>query len=302
MRINFELLDLKAFLAVLELGSFHKAAEQLHLSQPALSRRIKGLEETLGAALIERSTRHVAPTSTGRALQPLVRRLLDEFEESVLSISDLGGRHAGQVTLASIPTAAFYFLPRVVKAFHARYPGIRFRILDLSANEGLDAVARGEVEFGINITGAGRPDLIFTPLLEDVFVLACRRDHPLAPSKELRWADLAGYPLIGVSQTSGNRAVLDRALATASVRLDWFYEVNHLSTSLGLVEAGLGVSALPRLAAPQTEHPLIATVPLIDPVVSRTIGLVERRGGRLSPAGQRFREILFQEWNSMIQT
>lgn len=296
MRNNFEFLDLKAFLAVLEYSSFNEAARRLNLSQPALSRRIKGLEEAVGAQLIERTTRHVAPTHVGRELLPLVRRLVDEFEESILSISDLGGRHRAQVTLASVPTAAFYFLPRVIEAFNARYPGIRFRILDLSANEGLEAVANGEVEFGINITGAARDDLSFTALIDDPFVLACRRDHPFAKAGSLTWRDLEGHPMIGVSKTSGNRAVLDQALARANLHLNWFYEVNHLSTSLGLVEAGLGVSVVPKLATPQVEHPLIATVTLLDPIVSRSIGLVERRGRRLSPAAVRFRDMLVHEW------
>ena len=298
MRNNFEFLDLKAFLAVLELSSFNEAAKLLNLSQPALSRRIRGLEEAVGAQLIERTTRRVAPTQIGRELMPLVRRLVDEFEESILSISDLRGRHRAQVTLASVPTAAFYFLPRVIEAFNKRYPGIRFRIMDLSANEGLDAVANGEVEFGINIVGAARDDLVFTPLIEDPFVLACRRDHALAQEPRLSWSALEGHPLIGVSKTSGNRAVLDHALAMADQRLDlnWFYEVNHLSTSLGLVEAGLGISVLPQLATPQREHPLIATVALENPVVTRTIGMVERRGARFSPAATRFREMLVEEW------
>jgi len=298
MRNNFEFLDLRAFLAVLELSSFHEAATVLHLSPPALSRRIRGLEEAVGAQLIERTTRRVAPTQIGRELAPLVRRLVDEFEESILSISELGGRHRAQVTLASVPTAAFYFLPRVIEAFNHRFPGIRFRIMDLSANEGLDAVANGEVEFGINITGATRDDLIFTPLMEDPFVLACRRDHPFALEKTLPWSALEGQPLIGVSKKSGNRAVLDQALAMADLRLNlnWFYEVNHLSTSLGLVEAGLGISVLPRLATPQREHPLIATVQLENPVVVRSIGLVERRGARLSPSALRFRDMLINEW------
>ena len=298
MRNNLDLLDLRALVAVLDLSSFGEAARLLNLSPPALSRRIKRLEEAVGAQLIERTTRSVAPTLVGRQLVPLVRRLVDEFDESILSITDLGGRHRAQITLASVPTAAFYFLPRVIGAFNARYPAIRFRILDLSANEGLDAVANGEVEFGINIVGATRDDLIFTKLIEDPFVLACRRDHPLAKAGPLEWGALAGHPLIGVSKTSGNRTVLDRALAQSGRDLDlnWFYEVNHLSTSLGLVEAGLGAAVLPRLAAPQSEHPLIVVVPLDNPLVTRTIGLVERRGGRLSPSAQRLRQMLLDEW------
>ncbi|MDQ7778033.1 MAG: LysR family transcriptional regulator [Paracoccus aminovorans] len=303
MRNNFEFLDLRAFLAVLDLASFSEAARQLNLSTPALSRRIKGLEEAVGAQLIERTTRRVAPTQIGRELAPLVRRLVDEFEESILSISELGGRHRAQVTLASVPTAAFYFLPRVIEAFNERFPGIRFRIMDLSANEGLDAVANGEAEFGINIIGATRDDLIFTPLLEDAFVLACRRDHAFAQAAALPWEALQGHPLIGVSKKSGNRAVLDHALAMSDrqLSLNWFYEVNHLSTSLGLVEAGLGVSVLPRLATPRREHPLIATVKLVEPVVTRSIGLVERRGARLSPSAIRFREMLVSEWHGQAE-
>uniref|UniRef100_UPI001B7F7F36 LysR family transcriptional regulator n=1 Tax=Novispirillum itersonii TaxID=189 RepID=UPI001B7F7F36 len=294
--MNFEILDLRAFLAVLETGSFHKAAEVLHLSQPALSRRIKSLEESLGAPLLERTTRRVSPSAVGRQLQPLLVRLIDELESTVLAMNETGNRQQGLVSIACVPTAAFYFLPRVIRQFRDQHPQIRFRILDLSAREGLQSVASGETEFGISMLGSSDPDVHFTPLMEDPFVLACHRDHPLAKRKTLTWPDLAGYPLIGVSRHSGNRTILDNALAHADVRLDWFYEVNHLSTSLGLVEAGIGISVLPRLATPQTDHPLIVTRPITGPVVERTIGIVERRNGRLSPAAARFKTMLLDSW------
>src|SRR5262249_56202764 len=92
MSINFELLDLRAFLAVFDHSSFNKAAELLNLSQPALSRRIQALEARLGTALLERSTRQVAPTSAGRRLEPMARRLLDEFDTSLLSITPIADR------------------------------------------------------------------------------------------------------------------------------------------------------------------------------------------------------------------
>ena len=298
MRINFELLDLRSFILVVELGTFRKAAEALNLSQPALSRRIQSLEAALGAPLLERSTRHVAPTAFGREIEPLARRLIDEFENRLLSISGVGDRQAGQVTIACVPTAAFYFLPKAIKEFRNQYPRIGFRILDLSSAPALDSVARGEAEFGINFIGSSSGDLKFTPLVEDPFVLACRRDHPFAGRRSLKWKDLEGQQLIGVSRASGNRVLLDAALAKTTVRLSWFYEVNHLSTSLGLVERGLGVSVLPRLATPQEDHPLLMTVPLVDPLVTRTIGIVERRVGRLSPAAQRFRDMLAGSWTT----
>src|SRR5215470_14242013 len=105
MSINFELLDLRAFLAVFDHSSFNKAAELLNLSQPALTRRIQALEARLGTALLERSTRHVIPTLAGRTLEPMARRLLSELDTSVLSISDLGAQQRGQISIASIPSA-----------------------------------------------------------------------------------------------------------------------------------------------------------------------------------------------------
>jgi DNA-binding transcriptional LysR family regulator len=297
MNINFEILDLRAFLAVLELGSFNKAAAALNLSQPALSRRIQSLEAAIGAPLLERTTRRVAPSAVGAALKPMMRRLIDELESQLLGLTGVGGKQQGQVTLACVPTAAFYFLPQAIERFAQHYPAIRFRILDLSANEALEAVARGEAEFGVNLTGVSHPELSFTPLLDDPFVLACRRDHPLARRKTLTWKDLEGHRLIGVSRSSGNRMILDAALATAGVRLDFVYVVNHLNTSLGLVERGLGASVLPRLATPPGGHPLIVAVPIDKPTVHRAIGLVERRAGRLSPPAQRFRDMLKDMWS-----
>jgi DNA-binding transcriptional LysR family regulator len=294
MHINFELLDVRAFLAVLDLGGFHRAAAALNLSQPALSRRIQSLEAAVGAPLLERTTRRVGATTVGRSFAPLARRLLDEFEETLLSMTGVGDRQTGQVTLACVPTAAFYFLPRAIERFNRRFPRIRFCILDLSANDGLESVRRGEAEFGINFTGNADADLDFVPLLEDPFVLACRRDHRLARKHELSWGDLVGEALIGVSRASGNRMILESALAAAHVRLNFRYEVNHLTTSLGLVEKGLGISVLPKLATPPGDHAVIATRPIGHPEVKRTIGLVERHAARLSPVAQRFRDMLIE--------
>ena len=179
MSINFESLDLRAFVAVVDLEGFHRAAEALNLSQPALSRRIQRLEAAVGAGCWS-TTRRVALTTVGREFLPLVRRMLDEFDSSLFAMRDVGRQRRGLISLACVPTAAFYFLPSVIARFNEQYPNIRFRILDLSANDGLESVARGEVEFGINLLGASDPELSFEPLIEDPFVLACRRDHPLA--------------------------------------------------------------------------------------------------------------------------
>jgi DNA-binding transcriptional LysR family regulator len=302
MSINFELLDLRAFLAVYEFGSFHKAAELLNLSQPALSRRVQALEQRLRVPLLERSTRHVAPTAAGRRLEPIARRLLDELDSSILSISDLGEHQSGQLAIASIFSTAIHFLPQVIRRFNQRYPLIRIRVHDLSPQEGLESVIHGQVEFGINMTGSTETDLSFTPLLDDPYVLACRHDHPLADKKVLKWRDLAGHALIRIGRpNSGNRAFLEAALARANVRLEWQYEVNNLTTSLGLVETGLGASVVPRLSTPNRRGDLVVTRPIRSPEVVRTIGIVERRRGRLSAPAKIFRDMLIEQWTPRLK-
>jgi DNA-binding transcriptional LysR family regulator len=288
--------DLRAFVAVAELGSFHAAADSLHLSQPALSRRIQKLEGTLGVQLIERDTRQLRLSPVGRDFFFKAKRVLDELDAAVLGISELADRVSGEVTIAAVPTATYYFLPRVIEDFNAQYPRIRIRILDLSANDVLEAVKRGQAEFGINLLGAQEPDLDFEPLLRDPFLLVCRKDHPLAGLDQVSWADIAPHRFITVGRLSGNRIIMDAALADLPVRPRWFYEVQHLSTSLGLVEAGLGVVAVPRLAAPAGQHAVLVVRPLVEPVVTRIMGIIRRHGATLSPAAQQFHQILKGRW------
>lgn len=296
MNINCDILDLRAFLTIVELANFNRAAEVLNISQPALSRRMQKLEEIIGAPLLERTTRHVGLTALGNELLPLVRRLIEEFDSSLFAARDKGVKATGLVTIACLPTAAFYFLPRIISRFSLQYPEIRFRILDLTATDGLQAVNRGEVDFGINIISGIDRELAFEHLMEDKFVLAVKRDHLLAKKEVVVWEDLKDYSLITVHNSSANRILLDAALAKENLKINWRYEVTHLSTSLGFVEAGLGISVLPKMATPQGEHPFLVTRPIINPTVSRMIGVVKRRGSILSPAAQHFYDMLINEW------
>jgi DNA-binding transcriptional LysR family regulator len=92
---------------------------------------------------------------------------------------------------------------------------------------------------------------------------------------------------------------MDAALADLKVRPRWFYEVQHLSTSLGLVEAGLGVAAVPRLAAPTGHHPVLVVRPLVEPIVTRIMGIIRRHGANLSPAAQQFHQLLMDRWGNV---
>src|SRR5690242_14978491 len=214
MNMNFDLGDLRAFIAVAELASFRAAAETIHLSQPALSRRIDKLEAALGVRLFDRDTRNVELTAVGRDFARKARTLLDDLDEMLLGVRDVGANRWGQVTLACIPSTVHYFLPAVLRAYHERFPRIRVHVIDESANEVLSAVAHGEGELGLDITGSDEPTLEFEPLLTESFVAACRRDHPLARRRTVTWTELGGYDFMTVDRASGNRLVMDLALAS----------------------------------------------------------------------------------------
>src|SRR3954471_10479783 len=160
-----------------------------------------------------------------------------------------------------------------------------------------NSIARKRVVY--RVLGAQEHEITFEPLLEDPFVLACRQDHPLVSKGEVVWRDLEPYPFIAVGRQSGNRLIMDLGLANAAWRPRWFYEVQHLSMSLGLVEAGLGVAALPQMAMPREPHPVLVSRPLIAPVLSRTMGIIRRRDLKLSPAAQKFHELLLAKWSSL---
>jgi DNA-binding transcriptional LysR family regulator len=285
MNFKFDLPDLQAFTAVANLKSFRAAAQSLHLSQPALSRRIDKLEAALGLKLLERTTRRVTLSNTGREFARKAQGLLDELDATILGMEDLAAQKSGIVTLACVPSATRYFLPQVLRRFHAQFPRIRVRIHDAHASAVLEAVSQGIADFGLNFLGQQEAGMLFKPLLQERFVLACRSDHPLAERRSVKWAELKDHAYISVDASSGNRLLLERALAGVPERPQPVFESRHVQTLLGLVEAGLGIAAVPQLAMPTGKSPLVA-VALTSPAVKRELGLITQRGRALSPAAK----------------
>ncbi|MBL8334406.1 MAG: LysR family transcriptional regulator [Rubrivivax sp.] len=286
MALQFDLNDLLAFRAVAETGNFRRAAESIHLSQPAFSRRIDKLEQALGVRLLERTTRRVALTAVGRDFARKTAAWLDELDGTLLALRGIAPARLDEVSIACVPSAVYYYVSQVIRRYRERYPRLRVRIHDAGASEVLDVVARGDADFGLNFIGSQEPDIDFQPLARERFVAACRRDHPLARRRRIGWAELAAHDVIAVSKSSGNRLLLDQALAGSARRPEAIYEAEHVTTLLGLVEAGLGVAAVPSLAMPAKDHPLLVSVPLHDPEVTRVLGLIRKRGRSLSPAAQ----------------
>jgi len=292
--INFDLNDLQAFRAVVEQGSFRKAAQAISISQPALSRRVEKLEDALGVRLFERTTRRVSLTQVGRAFAPTVERLLDDLDLALLGITDVASTRLGHVTVACVPSAAYYFMPKVVAHYHRQYPKIKVKVLDSSANDVHAAVLSGEADFGLSFTGNLQAEIEFELLLEERYVMACRRDHPLAERASVTWTELYQQDYISLDKTSGNRFLLDQALVGIAPKKPGVCETRHVTTMIGLVEAGLGVAAVPTMAMPGDGHPILISVPLIEPTVMRKVGLLKRRGRVLTPAARELERLIVE--------
>ncbi|KJV27661.1 hypothetical protein VI06_13535 [Aquitalea magnusonii] len=291
-RINLELNELQAFLAVAEKSSFKAAAEALYLSQPALSRRIEKLEQSLQVRLLERTTRSVRLTEEGAHFLLHAQNVVDELEQAMSGLSERAERRSGVVSIASIPSVAQHLLPAALAGLAASYPALCLRVFDEGAQEVLEQVLAGHADFGINFIGAEDPNIDFEPLLTERYLAVVRHDHPLAAQRRLRWEDLVGERLIGVSQRSGNRLLLDHHLASLPQRPRIHYEASHLQGAYGMAEAGLGVLVVPELSLTPAYRHQLTGIALTDPQISRTLGLITRSGYQPGAAAEHLRSLL----------
>lgn len=165
MPVNFDLNDLYAFRALVEYGNFRLAAESICLSQSALSRRIEKLENALGSKLFDRTTRRVTLTLYGQAFAERSDQLLMNVEAVLADIDKVSQERTGLVTVATVPSAAYYFMPDVIRRFRLRYPRVRVKLIDGSAGNVIEAVTGGQADFGICFAGRLQPHLEFVPLV-----------------------------------------------------------------------------------------------------------------------------------------
>lgn len=290
--MKIDSLGIQAFVAIAEHGGFSRAADAIHITQTGLTRRLQNLEAFLGVKLVERTTRSMALTPIGRDFLPRARRLLNELGTALVEIRETGKALRGDVSIACVPTVGVQYLPRIIQRYAALHPNNRIKILDHASFRVAEAVLRREAEFGITLLGSHDPELISVPLLKDRFVLVCRDDHALAAKKKLAWKDLQPHPLIFSGMESGNRQLLDVALAKSEVRLNSFYEVQRSSTAVGLVAAGVGVAVVPELAMQKGAYPKLRVIALVGPVISRSLVLLSRKSAYLTPAAQALYDLI----------
>ncbi|MDG2540189.1 LysR family transcriptional regulator [Dyella jiangningensis] len=277
--MNISLRQLRVFLAVARQQHFRRAAESLHLSQPAVSRHIAELESELGLKLFDRNTREVVPTEAGRYLESAIGRVLDELEGVLAHVHSESERRRGKVHVASVPTLSAGLMPQCIADCARRFPDLAIQLHDQAQTMVLDSVRGGEVDFGLAIEPPDTGEFDSELLLRDPFMLVCRPDHPLASLDRVPWRKLQGQPLILLDYSSGSRRLIDQVFARRGIEPIVVQQTGHTHTAFRMVEAGLGISVSPALSPPP---PTLVARPL-TPQEHRDVVLLKRRQRSLSP-------------------
>ena len=298
MRINYDFSDLEAFLAVKETGSFHLAADKLNLSQSAITRRIKKLEEALDSRLFERTTRAVKPTLAAKRLQARAEAMLDGARETTHAMRDesavFGYQTKAIVTVGIIPSVAAALLPAALRRFRTDGHTARIRLLDGNANEVAEAVAGGGADFGISSLPMLEPTTTFDILFDDRIGLAMPPTHPLVAQESVGWSDLTDEEIIVPVRGTGNRLLIDEAMARSRRPIEWTYEVGRSTTALEMVSDGVGVAILPLTSAYYSVARSVIIRPMIAPGIARPVGLLTRKGQRETKSAMAFKRSILE--------
>ena len=290
--MNFTLRELEAFLGVARLGNFTRAARSLNMSQPALTVRIRHLEDALGVRLLDRTTRSVALTQIGLQFLPIVERVLGEINAVAENARDLAGRQRGLVTVAALPSVASNLLPPIIAAFSARHRGIVVRLRDGVSQRVTHLVKAGDADFGIGSPTKREAGLRFSPLVTDPIGVVFPPGHALDGQPRVRLEELAALPLILMDREYSVRTLVDSAFESLGTMVVPAYEASYVPTALGLVKAGLGVALIAFSAADEaaTQSAGLRARVIDHPLLVREIGLIESATRSLSPAARQFLE------------
>ena len=280
--------DIRAFLAVAKHKSFVQAAEELFITPPALSRRIKKLEEFVGEALFERTTQMVAITSSGQVLLARADIVVREFEAFKEFASGFAMDHILKIRFACMWSTAGSVVPRLIRDYAQIHENAEFEVRDADADSALRLVKERQVDFGIAMRPDARDvDLQFEPLCDDPIMLACPPDHELYDSSHVTWADLQSSELQKVDWgvlRSLAMGAFARDLQRENIPVETGTKIAHLSTQLNFLDAHLQAIIIPRLGISLSRNPEIRAIPIIKPELKREIGIISLRTSPASKA------------------
>lgn len=293
---------LQAFIAVASHESFSQAAETLHLTQPAVSKRIQTLEEQLGTPLFDRVGRRITLTEAGRALLPRARQWLHDLDDMRRVVSDYAeaatGQLTGTLTVGTSHHIGLHRLPPALRAFSTAHPQVRLDIRFIDSEQAYDAVLDGELELGIvTLPPVPDPRLVTRVIWPDPLAFVVAAGHPLAMRGQAAGAagivaaDLAEHPAILPSPNTFTRQIAEGMFRREGLQLQVHLETNYLETIKMMVSIGLGWSVLP---ANLCDADVVA-LPLRGVALSRDLGVVHHPRRVLSRAAQAMLQLLTAE-------
>lgn len=278
---------LRAFIAVAETGSFHRAAEFIHIGQPALSQAIAGLEDRVGVRLIERTTRALRLTAAGEEFLVDARRVIEANERLLARGGEWAQLRRGRIELLAIPSIAHRLLPALVKRFAQAHPGVRVEVRDHPDPALRERLARGEGDLTILTPTQEIARHPVLPFLRDRFRVLLPAGHPLARLAAIDVSQLAGQRLVLLRRGALLRSYMDGALAGVELT-EPALEVDQMATLVGMVEAGLGVAMVPALGCPSPALRSVVNRPMRRGAVSRPIAFALPPGQEPTRAVQAF--------------
>lgn len=277
-----DLRHLVTFCAVVDRGSFSAAAEDLGISQPAVSAQIRSLEERLDQRLLDRNGRRVELTEAGRVLEVHARRMIALEADLERAMGEVGERIAGRLVIGSSTGPGEVLLPRVLGAFRAAHPGVGVSLVVQDTQSICDRVLEGELELGIVGAARAHRGLEFEPFLRDELVVIAPPSHPLTARSAVTLEELAAQPLLMQQTGSGVRAVLESALRSAGMKpqdLRIEMELGLQQSVKAAVLAGLGVTVISRLAvAAEVADGLLVAIPIEGHELVRDFSTVRASG------------------------
>lgn len=284
--------QLRAFVLVAEQNSFTKAAETLCLTQSALSGLIKELEQNLDIKLFDRTTRKLHLSDAGQRLLPQARRVLNEMSVLNEKVTNLKSLHQGHVRIAVSQQLSASTMPKFVAKFCELHPNIQVTLTDCSVDEVVEHIENLEADLGVAPEKSYSDDLCVDVLFNSPFYLVLPPTHPFAKKSEISWADLLDEKLITLNGPFIKRLQNELPNHISSRIFNPDFDVNFLSTALGMVRQGLGVTVCLLYAAEWVELYGLVMKPISEPVVERRFLLYTHKNRSLSPAALAFKEFL----------
>jgi LysR family carnitine catabolism transcriptional activator len=287
--------SLRAFVAVARAGSFSEAARLLNLSQPALSRTIRLLEEQIDARLFDRDTRNVTLTAAGGALLPVAERLVGDFDHAFAELAQLFAGERGRIVIGALPSLAAKLLPRLIKDFQGSHPQVEIVVRDTLSGALERQFQERQIDLALIALSQPSDELDFTPIVTEPFGMICASGADPGGDGPIGWDVFTRHPFIAMAPLSSVRIATDLAFSQVGINAKPLFECAHLATLGGLIDAGLGISALPQSTLAQLGQAPFAWRPLNNPTVERTIGLAKPARRSLSPAAEAFSRHIVRE-------